>query len=94
MVFTKLYLTKNIFSSSVAQSAGFVEYTDCKRVRPNKYPEYKIKSSDGEVLALEILGMGSTPSFPLLPGLLLLGVVAPDRVLSMGQIEKKMLANK
>ena len=36
---------------------------------------------------LELWGMQSTPSLPSLPCPLLLGVVAPDRVLSMDQIE-------
>ena len=36
---------------------------------------------------LELWGMRSTPLLPLIPGLLWLGVVVPDRVLSMGQIE-------
>ena len=36
---------------------------------------------------LELWGMRSTPSFPSLTGPLWLGVVAPDRVLSMGNIE-------
>ena len=36
---------------------------------------------------LEFWGMWSTPSLPLLPGPLWPGVVVPDRVLSMGQIE-------
>ena len=31
--------------------------------------------------------MRITPSLPLLPGPLRLGVVAPDRVISMGQME-------
>ena len=38
---------------------------------------------------LEIVVKRSTPSLPSLPGLLLPGVVAPDRVLSMGRIELK-----
>ena len=43
---------------------------------------------DGEVpVILELSGMQSTPSMPSLPGPLWPGVVAPDRVLSMGQIE-------
>ena len=37
---------------------------------------------------LELCGMRSTPSLPLLPGPFWPGVVAPDRVLSMGQIEQ------
>ena len=36
---------------------------------------------------LQLWGMQSIPSLPSLPGSLLPGVVAPDRVLSMGQIE-------
>ena len=36
---------------------------------------------------LELWGMRNTPSLPSLPGPLWLGVVAPNRVLSMGQIE-------
>ena len=36
---------------------------------------------------LELWGMQSTPSLPLLPGPLWPEVVAPIRVLSMGQIE-------
>ena len=36
---------------------------------------------------LELWGMQSTPSLPLLPGPLWSGVIASERVLSMGQIE-------
>ena len=36
---------------------------------------------------LEFLGMQNTPSLPLLPGPLWPKVVAPERVLSMGQRE-------
>ena len=38
-------------------------------------------------MMLELWGMWSTSSLPSLPGLLWPRVVAPDRVLSMGQIE-------
>ena len=45
-------------------------------------------SGDSEVpVMLELWGMWSTSSLPSLPGRLWPGVVAPDRVLSMGQIE-------
>ena len=55
---------------------------------PNKYPGYDTKKSDGEVpVLLELWGMHSTPSLPSLPGSLCLGMIAPDRVLSMSQIE-------
>ena len=36
---------------------------------------------------LELWGMRSTPLLPSLPGPVWPGVVAPDKVLSMGQIE-------
>ena len=36
---------------------------------------------------LELWGMQSTPSLPLLSGLLCPGAVAPDMVLSIGKIE-------
>ena len=48
---------------------------------------YDIKQSDSELpVMLELWGMQSTP-LPSLPGPLLVWVVIPDRVLSMGQIE-------
>ena len=50
---------------------------------------YDIKQFDGEALVmLELWEMQSTHSLPLLPGLLWPRVVAPDRILSMGQIEQ------
>ena len=50
-------------------------------------PRFDTKQSDGGVpVILELWGMQSTPAFPSLPGLLCLRVVAPDRVLSIGQI--------
>ena len=48
---------------------------------------YGIKLSDGEAPILKLLGIWSTPSLPLLQGPFWPGVVAPDRVLSTGQIE-------
>ena len=48
------------------------------------------QQSEGEAPVLEIWGMWSTPSLPLLPGPLWPGVVAPNRVLSIGQIEQNM----
>ena len=47
---------------------------------------YDINQSDGEVLVmLELWGMRVTPSLPSVPSLLC--IVAPDRVLFIGQIE-------
>ena len=55
---------------------------------PNESPGYDTKQSDAEVpVMLEFWGMQRIPSLPLLPGPLWPRVVAPDRVLSMGQIE-------
>ena len=41
-------------------------------------------------MALEIWGMWSTPLLPLLPSPLWPEVVAPDRVLSIGEIEQNV----
>ena len=55
---------------------------------PNECPRYDTIQSDGEVpVMLERWGMWSTTSLPSLPDQLWLGVVAPDRDLSMSQIE-------
>ena len=54
----------------------------------NECHRYGIKQSDGKALVrLELWGIWSTPSLPMLPGPLWPGVVASDRVLSVGQIE-------
>ena len=77
-----------------AQSAEAVEYTDCTSEKgwdpsPNECPRYDTKQSDGKVpVMLDLLGMQSTPSLPLLPGPLRPGTAAPDRALSMGEIEQ------
>ena len=77
--------------NSLAQSAGAVEYTEChlsqrgKTLPLTSVLDYDTKQSDGEVPAvLELWRMRSTPSLPSLPGPLWPGVVAPDKVLSMG----------
>ena len=55
---------------------------------PNECPGYDTKQSDFEALVmLKLWGMRSTPSLPSIPCPLSSGVVAPDRVLCMGQIE-------
>ena len=83
-------LSRALSDLSFAQSAGAVEYTDCTSAEgsdplPNECPGYDTKQSNGDVLVmLGLWGMQSTPSSPLLPGLLWPGVVAPDRALSMG----------
>ena len=46
------------------------------------------KSFDGKAPVLDIWGILSTPSLPLLPDPLWPGVVAPESVQSVGQIER------
>ena len=61
----------------------------CRGVRPppNECAGYETKQSDGGTpVMLELCGMWSIPSLLSLPGPLLPGVAAPDRVLSLGQI--------
>ena len=74
-------------------SAGAVEYIDWisaegVKTPTNECPRHDTKHSDGEVpVILELWEMGSTPSLLSLSGPLCPGVLAPDRVLSMDQIE-------
>ena len=65
------------------------DYHLCRGIRPpNECPGCRTKQSAGEAtVMLELWGMQSTPSLPLQPGSLCPGVVAPDRVRSMDQIE-------
>ena len=76
----------------IAQLAGAVDDNNCISAEGQDSTMYVLditqKKSDGEApVILELWGMWNIPSLPLLPGPLCLGVVAPDRVLSMGQIE-------
>ena len=58
------------------------------RPRPQRVSWYDIKQSHGNAaVMLELWGMRSTSSLPLLLGSLWPGVVAPERFQSMGQIE-------
>ena len=60
-----------------------------REIRPptNECSGYDTKSDVEVSVRLELWGMWSTRSLPSLLGPLWFGVVAPDRVLSMGQIE-------
>ena len=63
-----------------------------RRVRPlhpsNEYPGYHTKqSADKASVMRELWRIWNTPLLPSFPGLLVLGVVAPDRVQSMDQIK-------
>ena len=56
--------------------------------RTNECPGYDIKPFDDESpVKLEFWGMRSTPSLPSLQVPLWLGVVVPENILSMSQIE-------
>ena len=64
--------------------------TSLQRAKPptNECPAYYMKQSYSETPGiLEPRGMQIIPLLPSFPGPLWLGVIAPDRVLSMGQIE-------
>ena len=55
---------------------------------PTKSPGYKTKQSYGKAPVIqEFWGMCSTPSLPSLPGPLWPRMIAPERVLSIAQIE-------
>ena len=76
----------------IAQLAGAVEYTNCFSAEGgdprNKFPRYDTKQSDGKIpVMLDLWDMQSTSSLTSLPGQLWPGVVVPDRVLCVGQIE-------
>ena len=63
----------------------------CKGIRPlyNECPGYDTRQSDGKApVMLELWEKRSTPSLPMLSDPLLPGVVATDKVLSMGQVEQ------
>ena len=81
-----------LLEQCIAQSAGVVEYNDSfsaeEQDSTNKCPGYDTQQSNSEVpIMWELCGMRSTLSLPLLLGLLWSRMVAPHRVLSMGQIE-------
>ena len=82
--------------SQFTQSAGggeAIKYPNCissmgKTLPMNECPGYDTKQSNGEIpVMLELWGMWSTPSLPSLRGPFRTGMVTPDWVLSIGQIE-------
>ena len=71
---------------------GALEYTKCispdVQDSPNECPGCDTKQPNGETqVMLELWGIWSTPSLSLLPAPLWSGLVAPDKVLSMTQME-------
>ena len=76
----------------MALSAGAAGYSDRISAEgediPNECSGYDTKQSNGKVLVmLKLWGMWSIPLLSLFPVPLLSGGVAPDRVLSMSQID-------
>ena len=84
----KIFLCHLSLSCSVGWGFRIHQLLLCRVVRPpllNECPVYDTKQSVGEVpVMLMRWGMRSIPLLPSLPGPLWAGVVAPDRVLSMG----------
>ena len=67
---------------------GAVEYANCISEEPsNECPDMTLNHLEVQAPVLELWGMWSTSSFPLLSGSLKPRVVVPIRVPSMGQIE-------
>ena len=86
----KEYITHSLFpGSSVGWGCKIHLQHLCRGiVSSNDCPRYDIEQSNGEApIILELWEMWSTSSLPLFRGLFMPGVVAPERVLSMGQIE-------
>ena len=81
-----------ISTNSITQSAGAAEYTDCIFEDEWNYPNeclwYDSIQSDGDVsVMLELWETQSIPSLQLILRPLCPRVLAPNRVLFMGQIE-------
>ena len=75
---------KHLFDCPVGWGCRIHRQHLCRGIRPQP-TGYDTKQSDSGVpIILELWGMRSTPSLPLLPGSLWLGVVAPDKRLIYG----------
>ena len=87
------YIVNQRFSGSVSWGYRIHWLHLCRGVTspPQQVPSwYDIKQSDGKAsIILKLWGMWSNPWLPSLPGPLWLGVVVPERVQSIGQIELK-----
>ena len=78
----------------MALATTAAEYTDCITTEGqdslNECPVFATIQSDGEAsVMLELWEMQSSPLLPSLSGPLFLGIIAPDRLLRIGQIELK-----
>ena len=82
----RTYLISMYEKDLVAQWVGVVEYTDCLST-PTSVLDMTQNNLMVTFQQFWDIGMQRTPLLPSLPGPLRPEVVAPDRVLSMGQIE-------
>ena len=81
----KLVTLGRLLPGHSVHSAASLQRDD---IPTNQWPRYDIQQSDGEApLILVLWGMRSTSSLHSIPGLLWPEMVAPDRALSMGQID-------
>ena len=71
------------------QLAGVVEYTDCFSAEGVRPPPTSVKNMTENNRMGKALAMHNSPLLSSIPRLPWPGVVAPDRILSMGQIELK-----
>ena len=81
---------KDTLIECAAQLPGAEGYTNCRPPTThlcNECPGYDTKPGEGEAPVLELWGVWSTPSLPLLPVLLWPNMILHVRVASMGQIE-------
>ena len=85
---------QKLVSSPVSSGCRIHRLHFCRRGGKTPPISFLDMTSDCKVPALGIWGIWSTLSLPLLPGPLWPGVVASDRVLSMGQIEQTMCSNE
>ena len=75
-------------SFQLARAVEYTAFLQWTKTPQQRVSCYDLKQSDSEAPAmLELWGMWSNLSLPLLPGSLCIEVLAPDRVLSMGQIK-------
>ena len=75
------------FSSPVGWDCRIHQLQRCKTPTSKKYPKYDTKISDDEASVLELSGIESTLSLPLLPGLLWPRVVVSVRVPTRSRID-------
>ena len=84
-------LQTQVANSNIPRSAGALESTDCFSVKgydnSKECPRYDSKQSEGEAPVILELWRIRTSSLLSLLGPIWSGVVAPDCILSMGQIE-------